>query len=109
RIDPVDKLQPLITHRFWIGTGLTVVLAIVAWWMGTSTLSEQIQTNEAKVEGINVPEGQGSPNPEYVSKGKIENARLESELVKAASRLADTQENLRDWPEEYRTYVEGIE
>ncbi|NNJ27954.1 hypothetical protein [Alienimonas chondri] len=105
----MDKLQPLITHRFWIALGLTICLALGAWWMGTGALSEQISADEAKVEGTIVSEATMKPNPDWIEEAEQERLIREQELRDAAMTLATTQEDLRTWPESYQQYVEGVE
>ena len=105
----MDKLQPLVTHRFWILLGLTVCLALGAWWTGTGTLAAQIEEDERKVAALNVPTGTAVPNEAWVAQAKEETARFEQELDEAARVLAVTQEDLRTWPERYQKYVDGLD
>ncbi|WP_165700723.1 hypothetical protein [Alienimonas californiensis] len=105
----MDKLQPILTHRFWVVLGLTVCLALGAWWVGTGSLAEQIAAAEAKVNALTVPEGQNAPNEGWIEKIEQERIQREEELRTAARTLAVTQEELRTWPESYRPYVEGLE
>ncbi|MFH5806635.1 hypothetical protein [Alienimonas sp. DA493] len=104
----MDKLQPILTHRFWVVLGLTVCLALGAWWTGTGALAEQIAADEAKVKGLSVPNGQNAPNQEWIDKATEERLKWEAELIDAARTLAVTQEQLRTWPESYRAYVDGL-
>ena len=105
----MDKLQPLITHRFWILTGLAVVLGLVGYWMGTSALAEEIDARTAKVAALKPSAGAAQPNQTWIDQAaEIAGARKET-LQEVAERLAGTQEGLRVWPEGYRPYVEGLD
>ena len=104
----MDKLQPLITHKFWVLLGLTVLLAIGAYWMGTGELASRTDADWAKVTGIDVPVGEGEPNQSWVDATEELAAERQARLDAAARMLADTQQDLRVWPAGYQRYVEGL-
>ena len=104
----MDKLQPLVTHRFWIAVGLAVILGLVGWWMGTADLAATIDSRTSAIEALNVTQGAAQPNERWVEQAAEVAGEREARLSRAARDLADTQENLRVWPEGYRPYVEGL-
>ncbi len=105
----MDKLQPILAHRFWIALGLTILLALGAWYTGTGALAEQIETNEARIKATTVPEAATAPNQTWIDDAAVVRGRRDAELKVAARTLADTQQDLRDWPESYRPYVKDLE
>ena len=105
----MDKLQPLLAHRFWIVLGLTICLALGAWYTGTGALAEQIATDQAAVDRIAIPETVEAPNPSWKERAEELRLKQEADLKAAARRLAGTQEELRTWPEGFRPYVAGVE
>ena len=105
----MDKLQPLITHRFWVATGLAVVLGLVGYWLGTSTLAETIDARTAKVTGLKPAPGAAQPNESWIDQAAEIAGERKATLEEVAERLAGTQEGLRVWPEGYRPYVEGLD
>ena len=105
----MDKLQPLITHRFWIATGLAVVLGLVGYWMGTSALAEETDQLTAQVKALSPSPGAAQPNDTWVEQAKEIAEARKATLAEVAAELAGTQEGLRVWPEGYRRYVDGLE
>ena len=104
----MDKLQPLVTHRFWIATGLAVILGLAGYWMGTSDLAAETDRLTQEVEGLKPSPGAAQPNGAWVDQAAEVAAERKARLESAARLLADTQDQLRVWPEGYRPYVEGL-
>ena len=104
----MDKLQPLITHRFWIATGLAVILGLIGYWMGTSDLAAETERLTAEVDRLAPSPGAAQPNDAWVGQAAEIAAARQAELDAVARRLADTQEGLRVWPEGYRPYVDAL-
>lgn len=105
----MDKLQPILAHRFWIVLGVAILLALGAWYTGTGALAEQIAADEAVVTSLAVTPGAGAPNPSFVEGAENEAAKRATELKMHARDLATTQEDMRIWPARYQRYVEDLE
>ena len=105
----MDKLQPLITHRFWIATGLAIVLGLTAYWLGTSELAAETDRLTEEVKRLDPAPGADQPNETWIEQAKEIAAARQAKLDEVANRLAETQEDLRVWPEGYRGYVEGLD
>ncbi len=46
----MDKLKPILEQRFWILSGLAIILTFVGWSMGKSSLAAAIQSRRDKLK-----------------------------------------------------------
>lgn len=96
----MDKLQPLITHRFWIITGVALILVFVGWQVGTGSLSEQFEIKKTAIDGAysGIPDGKTTPNDKWIG-GLDKATKIEKKsLDKSAKTLWDDQQSLMVWP-----------
>ena len=93
-------MDQLMTHRFWICFGVSVVLIPVGWWMGSSSLGKEITKNKGEIEAAEngIPKGADHPNPEWIEGlKKVVEKRKGYHQVHAAV-LWDTQRSVMSWP-----------
>ncbi|MCZ6640057.1 MAG: hypothetical protein O7F71_00650, partial [Gammaproteobacteria bacterium] len=100
----MEKLQPLLVHKFWILFGITVILPPIGWWTATSDLSKQIKERRSLLETTfnGIPKGTNSPNSDWVEemKGRNESQRGRNQL--AQMNLWDRQKQLMIWPDDIK-------
>ncbi len=97
----MDKLQPLITHKFWIFFAIALLLPTIGWWMGTGQLIAQIDEQEAKItKTFNEVPKTSAPNSTFAKELKKINDKERMRLAEAAELLQGTQHGLRVWPKE---------
>ena len=97
----MEKLQPLIKHRFWIMLGLAVLLPLIGWWMGTSELKAHIEEREkALATAFNAPKQitSDSPNPQWTQALSVINDERELKQADASKLLWEYQKEIQSWP-----------
>ena len=98
----MDKLKPILAHKFWIFFGIVLILPVVGYFMTTGELAAQIKTRKESLENTfkGIPSGADSPNDAW-SKG----LQLLNDQQALRNRLAneelwrDQKEKLR-WPDD---------
>lgn len=103
----MEKLQPLIKHKFWIITGLALLLPFVGWWISTSAVAENIQQRWDKLQNTKVTQAAGQPNQDYVTRLESVNGVLSTRQSGLDLELYNKQKNLRTWPQYVANSVEN--
>ncbi len=101
----MDKLQPLIAHRFWICFGIAVIIAPVGHYMASGELDEKTAAKTSEVEGKfnNIPNEQKiseSYNQTIIKSFEKLNAEQKKLVDNATGRLRTTQKKYMTWPKE---------
>jgi hypothetical protein len=96
----MDKLQPLIRHRYWICFSFAVIFATVGWWMASGSLAVAIETEKKKVEDAfsKVKNGVNDPNEHWVAAAKKRNEADQAAKQSASRLLWQRQKSARKWP-----------
>jgi hypothetical protein len=96
----MDKLQPLIRHRYWICFCFAVIFATVGWWMASGSLAVAIETERKKVDDAfsKVKNGVNDPNEHWVAAAKKRNEADQSAKQAASRLLWQRQKSARKWP-----------
>ena len=53
----MEKLKPILKHKFWIIAGAVLLTTIVGWWIGTSAKAAYIETRWATLSALAVTPG----------------------------------------------------
>ena len=106
----MDKLQPLIKHRYWICFGLSVIFVVVGWWMASGAIATEIENGRKSVEGAfsKAKQGANDPNAKWVEGANERNKVDEGAFTAASTELRERQQNARQWPEAVRDEMKGI-
>ena len=106
----MDKLQPLIKHRYWICFALATIFVITAWFLASGQLAAEIDARTASVKGSFDKSGQGKdqPNQKWVEDAKKKNEADSKAYKSAATALRERQISARQWPELIRDEMKGI-
>ncbi len=106
----MDKLQPLIKHRYWICFGLSVIFVIVGWWMASGAIATEIENGKKAVDGAftKAKQGANDPNAKWVEAANERNKLDKTAFTAASTELRDRQQNARQWPESVRDEMKGI-
>lgn len=106
----MDKLQPLLTHRFWILLGLAIVLSLVGWWMATGQLQAEYKANVAQWDSkwnlVRQKIDSTSANDKWVEAIRQANAEKDRQYHEQHRQLYQAQQELRAWP---RNVVQAAE
>jgi hypothetical protein len=106
----MDKLQPLIKHRYWICFALSVVFVVVGWWMASGVIAIEIEDRMKKVDESFTKATQGAtkPNKAWVDAAKKENEADTQSYDRASKLLLQRQKNARKWPDALVNSMKGI-
>lgn len=100
----MDKLQPLIKHRYWICFGLSVIFVLVGWWMASGAIATEIENGRKAVDGAfsKAKQGANDPNAKWVEAANERNKLDKAAFTSASTELRERQQNARQWPESVR-------
>ena len=93
----MEKLQPLITHRFWVLFGLALLVPLVSWFLYNGSMQEQIQGREDTLKSEVSKAGQGAkaPNQSWIAGAKKLNELHRAAYDRSAQKLWLDQQNHR--------------
>lgn len=96
----MDKLEPILRHKFWIIFGVTLPLALFAYFSASGKMAEATTAQETTLEGaINgVPKGDTEPNQKFAEGAKIINDELQKEFDAEVQKLWEMQTERMTWP-----------
>lgn len=97
----MDKLQPLIKHRYWIIFSLAVIFVLVGWWLASGAIAVATETRRKSVDDSfsKATQGKNDPNAAWVKVAQDRNAVDEKSKMNAAKMLWERQQAARTWPE----------
>jgi hypothetical protein len=97
----MDKLKPILEQRFWILSGLAIILTFVGWSMGKSSLAAMIQTRRDKLKAAfdSVSGSGANPNEKWTQQIAQRNTLQEKELRLSYEQLYQRQQAMKFWPE----------
>ena len=103
----MDKLQPLIKHRFWILGGLTLPLAMYGFFSANSALKAETESRETTLKKVlsDIPKGANDPNSEYESGLSKINKQYEANVESSIVDIWNKQKSRMKWP---AVVVDGI-
>ncbi len=103
----MDKLEPLIRHRFWILFAISLPLAMTGYFMANSEMQAATEKKEKELEGVlaNVPKGTTEPNQEFADGLQAINEDLQQENYVEIQKLWEAQQERMDWPEIMLRYL----
>ena len=106
----MDKLQPLIKHRYWICFGLSLVFVVVGWWMASGAIAVEILARKDAVEKSfdKAKQGANDPNQFWVEAAKKENTKDDAAYKSASAQLLQRQKDARRWPDVLANDLKGI-
>ncbi len=96
----MEKLQPILQHKFWILFAVAIVLPPIGWWSATGALKSEIETRREKLDSTlsSIPTGQNAPNQSWIDEITKRNQAQERINLETAMRLWAAQRPLRVWP-----------
>ncbi|MEE3366298.1 MAG: hypothetical protein VX304_11670, partial [Planctomycetota bacterium] len=99
----MDKLKPVLAHKFWILFVIVLVLAPFGWSSGTGALTDGIEGEKKKLEGTfkkigGLAASAGEKNDNWIAELTKINSAMASRTTMAAGKLWDGQKQLKVWP-----------
>ena len=103
----MDKLQPLITHRFWILAGLVIPMAIYGFFSANSKLKAATEQRETELKGVlgNIPGGTNNPNEDYSQKLSKINEDYSKTVENSIIQIWNKQQEQMTWPPVVSNYL----
>jgi hypothetical protein len=97
----MDKLQPLLVHKFWAMCGVALLMPIAGWWMASGEIAASIstQTTAIKAKEGALPSGGEHPNSSWIKKaGERNKSRLEAQRRQMTFLWSEHLRLLSRWP-----------
>ena len=99
----MDKLQPILAHKFWMLFVTVLIVAVLGWSSGTGSLTEGIEGEKTKLEVSfkkidGLASTAGEKNDAWIDELTKINASMSSRTRVAASQLWDGQKQWKTWP-----------
>ena len=103
----MEKLKPVLEHKFWILLAAVLLLAPVAWWMGTSPLSAEITLRTGALDNtFKTVDGLATqkdvPNEGWTKSLADLNKERTAQINTEIDRLWKAQSKLLVFPERFR-------
>lgn len=96
----MEKLQPILKHKFWIITGVALLIPIIGWFMDRGAIAERIQTRWDTLSKLAPPSGSNTPNQAYIEGIQDVNEKHAERQKILERELYDEQKKLWFWPAE---------
>ena len=95
----MEKLQPLITHKFWIFFGLTLIMPLIGWYMASGAVKADIEDRTTKVNGaLTAAKQSTNQNQEWATKLNEINDQQEKAFRDVSKSLYLQQKKMMVWP-----------
>lgn len=96
----MDKLKPILVHKFWIILFIALLLPVIGWSMATGSLAKEIDERKTAIDKA-FTDAQVPPNPPnetWSSALKEINTEKEKYIGQSHKYLWDKQQSLFVWP-----------
>lgn len=97
----MEKLKPILAHRFWIISAPAILLPLIAWWMASGKLAAHIDERETALKAAfdSIPPAD-NPNDTWTAGLTVINKSIEKQNEESAHFLWQSQERLMFWPDD---------
>jgi hypothetical protein len=107
-----DILKQMIKHRFWIAVGISALLPVIAYAVGSGPIKDKAKTKTDAIrsanDGVKKYAGGTVPNAEYKPAVDARTAELVKDVNASWKKLYERQATLLTWPktveERFRTW-----
>ena len=98
----MDKLKPVLAHKFWIFFGIVLILPLVGYFMTKGGLAKEIEDRRTSLNTTftGIPAGVDSANDLWIAQAKLANEKLELHNRQANKALWDVQYAKMRWPKD---------
>lgn len=108
----MEKLQPLITHRFWVLFGLGILVPLISWFIYNGSINETIEgrRNDVETAFSTAQKGADAPNQNWVKAAEKVNDGHAEQLERASQKLWLDQQDATSmfWPKRMQPYVRTL-
>ncbi|QDT89130.1 hypothetical protein [Gimesia algae] len=103
----MDKLKPLIVHKFWIILFIALLLPVIGWSMATGSLAKEIEERQSSIDqaftDAQVPSN--PPNQTWSTALKQINEEKRKYNAESTRYLWEKQKELFVWPPDIATFM----
>lgn len=103
----MDKLKPILAHKFWIILFIALLLPVIGWSMATGSLAKEIDERKSAIDKA-FTDAQVSPNPPnqtWSTALKEINKNKEKYIDQSHKYLWDKQKEEFVWPADIAPYM----
>ena len=106
----MDKIEPLIRHRFWILFVISLPLAVAGYFLTNSEMQAATETREGTLKSVlgGVPEGTSDPNKDFANGLAAINKELQQQNDVEIQKLWEDQRERMTWPEIMHRYLPDV-
>lgn len=106
----MDKLKPILAHKFWIVFGVALLVPLIGWWMDTGFLKAEITKRKGEVDNAfkNSQVSGEIPNEKWKAELDRINKVQDAQKRESAMRLYQSQKALTVWPEDVRPMMKDL-
>lgn len=101
----MDKLEPVIRHRFWILLGLCLPLIVYGYMSASGAMQAETEKREGELEEAYSKVPSGGPNETWQQGLHEINEKLDLEVALAHYGILQKQQEDMDWPPGVAPYV----
>ena len=103
----MDKLEPLIKHRFWIIFGLTLPITLFAYYSASGKMATATTEKESLLDSTleGVPKGETEPNQTFADGASKINEDLQKRFDAQVQKLWESQTDRITWPKILVNYI----
>lgn len=96
----MEKLEPVIRHKFWILFGISLPMICFAYYSAAGKMAEATTAQEGKLDSTlsGVPSGDAEPNDTYAAGAKKINEDLTARFDVQVQKLWELQTERMSWP-----------
>jgi len=96
----MEKLEPLIRHKFWILFGLTLPIALIGYYSASGKMAEATTAQEERLDRTlnEIPNGASEPNETFAEGAEVINEELEERFDVQVQKLWEMQTERMTWP-----------
>jgi len=106
----MDKLQPVLKHKFWILASIALLLPVIGWYMANSAVSQEIQARKDSIKQSKdqIPGGSVQVNPEISQELQVLVDERKKWLKQARMTVWNNQRKLMFWPSEVANLMQEV-
>ena len=103
----MDKLKPylaaVVKYQFWGLSALSIVVALVCWWMATGALADQFKKRKSAIDGVfrSAAVQPDHPNQRVIDEIKKQDKSLKEGVCKAWDMLYTAEKEKNRIPQEF--------
>lgn len=104
----MDKLKPILEQKFWILSGLCLILPITGWWLAAGSIAAAYDARKKSIDEAHNGIPSPGPNKHWTEKVKDLNKEEDRKVKETEEFLLSKEAPLRSWPEALKEVIEKV-